>query len=108
MLSSSSLGVDGWIVKRSGGICAVFGGIASECQLFLFFLREHSCDENAADDDRGDAGEVRPVLAVDKRLLRGGDYLGRVLGVLRRGVGGAAERLGQLVLNAVGHLACVR
>ena len=63
-------------------------------------LREAEEDEGRAEQDRDDAGRVRPLVALEERRLRRRRDLIGVLRILLGDPLGTVERLGQLALDA--------
>src|SRR5262245_41817449 len=91
-------------VARARTGCGVLLVVAGEQVFLLSLVGEEKEDQRGADKDRDDAGEVRPVSTVEERRPRSRDDLLSVLWVLLGDVGGAAEGLLELVLDAVGDL----
>jgi hypothetical protein len=60
--------------------------VAREQRPLVVLLREQEEDEQRAEDDRDDAGQVGPLVALEERLLGRRDDLGLVLRVALGGV----------------------
>ena len=60
----------------------VLGVVPGEQPLLVLLLREEEEDDRGTEQDRDDAGRVRPVRAVEERSLGPGRDLARVLRVL--------------------------
>ena len=61
-------------------LALVFFPVLSEKPILALFLREREEQQGRAQQDRDDAGEVGPLVALEERRLRGGYDL---VGVLR-------------------------
>src|SRR3954447_21981594 len=86
----------------------VLGQVRREQLLLGLLRREQEEDEDRTEQDRDQAGGVRPLVAVEERLLGGRRDLARVLRVLLRDALRAGERLRELALDAVADLLAVR
>jgi hypothetical protein len=89
-----------WTARGLPGGAGVLGQVPGKQPFFVLALREEEEDDRGADQDRGDAGGVRPVGAVEERLLGSGGDLGRVLRILLRGLLGTCEGPRQLACSA--------
>ena len=74
----------------------VFRVVRGEQALLFLVLREAEVDDRRAAEDRDDAGQVGPLVALEERRLRGGRDLVGVLRVLLRDGLRAVERLREL------------
>jgi hypothetical protein len=74
-------------------LCRVLALVLGKQLLLLVPPREQEEDEHRAEQDRDEAGRVRPLVTVEERLLgRGGDLAGVLRVLLRDGLR-AGERL---------------
>src|SRR5271165_2320718 len=77
----------------SAGVPRVLRVILREQPLFAVLLWEEEENERGAEQDRDDPGSVSRVIARQKRQLRRGSNLARVLRITVRGVDRTGERL---------------
>src|SRR5205807_7818418 len=95
---------DGHRTPFSGSDIRVLCLVLGEQLLLFVHLGEEEEDEHCSEQDHHDPGEVSPLVARQERSLRRLRDMARVLWILLRDGGCAAERLLERLLDAARHL----